>query len=55
MRLEPRAEETTVTIEEDVVSGPGRLLPAPLRLPALTWRNKEAMQRLAYLVERRQR
>ncbi len=40
-------------MEEDVASGPGVLVPAPLRSPALDWRNVEALRRLAYLVERR--
>ena len=55
LRLEPHADGTRVSIEEDVVSGPGRLVPAPLRLPVLAWRNTETMRRLAYLAERRQR
>jgi hypothetical protein len=54
LHLEPHEDGATVTIEEDVVKGPGLLLPAPLRLPVLTWRNTETMRRLAYLVERRQ-
>jgi uncharacterized protein YndB with AHSA1/START domain len=54
LHVEARGGETTVTIEEDVVSGPGKLLPAPLRLPLLSWRNTETMRRLAFLVERRQ-
>ena len=54
LRLEPHAEGTRVTIEEDAVSGPGRLVPAPVRKPMLVWRNTEAMRRLAFLVEHRQ-
>jgi hypothetical protein len=55
LRLEPHASGTTVTIEEDVVTGPARFLPAPIRHPALHWRNTETMRRLAFLVERRQK
>ncbi len=40
-------------IEEDAVSGPGVLVPKPLRGLTLKWRNVETLQRLAYLAERR--
>jgi uncharacterized protein YndB with AHSA1/START domain len=53
IRLEAVGPETDVVIEEDAVSGPGRLVPRPLRTPLLTWRNVEALRRLAYVVERR--
>ncbi len=42
-----------MVMEEDVKSGPGRLVPMPLRVPALDWRNSETLRRLAYLAERR--
>jgi uncharacterized protein YndB with AHSA1/START domain len=45
--------DTEVTIEEDVVAGPGLLMPKALRDPQLHWRNTEALRRLAYIVERR--
>lgn len=51
--LRPRGEETEIVIREDARSGPGRLLPAPLRHPMLKWRNVESLRRLAYLAERR--
>ena len=54
LRLEPHGDGTRVTIEEDAVSGPGRLVPGLVRKPLLAWRNTEAMRRLAFLVERRQ-
>ncbi len=54
LHIEAHDDGTTVTIEEDVASGPGRLMPAPARHPLLTWRNTESMRRLAFLVERRQ-
>jgi uncharacterized protein YndB with AHSA1/START domain len=54
LTIEPHPEGTSVTIEEDVESGPGRLVPSPARQPLLAWRNTETMRRLAFLVERRQ-
>ena len=52
-RLRPRGPETEVIIEEDAVSGTGRLLPKPLRDPPLAWRNVETLRRLAFVAERR--
>ena len=40
----------TVEIREDVVTGPGVLVPAPLRQLALAPRNRESLRRLDYLV-----
>lgn len=53
IRLEAAGAETNVVIEEDAISGPGRLVPKLLRTPPLTWRNVEALRRLAYVAERR--
>ena len=53
LTLEAVGEGTRVTIEEDAVEGPGRLVPAPLRAPMLKWRNTETLRRLAYVVEGR--
>ncbi len=53
IRLEPIGSETRVVIEEDVVSGPARLVPTPVRQAGLGWRNVETLRRLAYLAERR--
>lgn len=54
MRLDPeKGGGTTVTMSEDAVSGPGRLVPSPIRQPGLAWRNTECLRRLAYLAERR--
>lgn len=44
---------TEVTLEEDVTSGPGRLIPKPVRDLAMGVRNAEALRRLAFLAERR--
>jgi hypothetical protein len=51
--LHPRGPETEVVIEEDAVSGPGRLVPKPLRDPPLAWRNVETLRRLAFIAENR--
>ena len=51
--VHPRGAETEVVIEEDAVSGPARLVPAPLRQPPLAWRNVETLRRLAFVVEGR--
>lgn len=54
IHLAPREGGTEVVIVEDATRGPGLLVPAPLRAPAIAWRNTETLRRLAYLVERRQ-
>ena len=51
--LEAQGAHTHVTIEEDAVSGPGRLVPAPLRHAPLAWRNVETLRRLAFIAENR--
>jgi uncharacterized protein YndB with AHSA1/START domain len=51
--LEPVGADTRIVIEEDAAAGPGRLVPEPIRRPALDWRNVESLRRLAYVVERR--
>jgi uncharacterized protein YndB with AHSA1/START domain len=53
IRLTPLGDETEVTIEEDVSSGPATLVHKPVRTPPLHWRNVETLRRLAYLAERR--
>ena len=55
LRLDATPGGTEVTMTEDVVSGPGALVPKPLRSPVLARRNVEALRRLALLVENRQR
>ena len=42
---------TRVVIEEDAVSGPGKLV--PMRRPGVKARNVETLRRLAYIAERR--
>ncbi len=53
LELEPEDGGTLVRIHEDVTSGPGRLVPAPLRHVQLGWRNTETLRRLALVAERR--
>lgn len=53
IRLEASGADTEVVIEEDAATGPGRLVPKPLRDAPLHWRNTETLRRLAYLAERR--
>jgi uncharacterized protein YndB with AHSA1/START domain len=53
IRLEDLGAQTRVLIDEDVVSGPGRLLPSALRQPLIKIRNTEALRRLALLSEGR--
>lgn len=40
-----------IIMREDVVSGPARLIPYPLRGPLIFQRNVESLRRLAYLAE----
>lgn len=53
VRLEAVGDRTRVTLLEDAVAGPGRLVPKPVRTPMIAWRNTETLRRLAYLAERR--
>lgn len=52
--LEPVGSSTTLTIEEDAVSGPAVLVPKPVRDVQLRLRNDETLQRFAYVAERRE-
>ena len=53
LELEAVGAGTRVTIHEDAVEGPGRLVPGIVRGPMLKWRNTETLRRLAYVVEGR--
>ena len=53
LRLTAVGSDTEVVIEEDIVHGPARLVPKPVRTPPLAWRNVESLRRLAFLAERR--
>lgn len=51
--LTPQGADTLVSLSEDAVSGPGRLVPSPVRQPMLHVRNVEALRRLAAIAEGR--
>ena len=51
IEVTPSAKGCTVTIIEDVVAGPGKLLPRPVRTLVLDPRNKETLRRLAFIAE----
>ena len=51
--LTPQDGDTLLEMREDAVSGPGRLVPPPVRAPMIGWRNVEALRRLACIAERR--
>jgi hypothetical protein len=53
IRLTPVEDGTEVTMEEDAVQGPARLVPGPLRQVGMIPRNREALRRLAFLAEGR--
>jgi len=53
LTVEADSAGSLVTIEEDVVEGPGRLVPAPLRSAAIKIRNVETLNRLRYIAENR--
>jgi uncharacterized protein YndB with AHSA1/START domain len=56
LTVTPRdAGSCTVAMAEDAVTGPGTLLPRPLRQLAIGPRNVEALRRLAFLAEGRHR
>ncbi|MBT9255076.1 SRPBCC family protein [Phycicoccus sp. MAQZ13P-2] len=53
IELSATGDGTRVSLREDVVSGPSRVLPVPLRQAAIHPRNVESLRRLALLAERR--
>ncbi|MGL5910793.1 MAG: SRPBCC family protein [Phycicoccus sp.] len=55
IRLDPVGEQACVTIEEDASSGPGLLVPLPVRQAAIVPRNHESLRRLALVAEGRHR
>ena len=46
---------SVVSIAEDAIAGPGRLLPRPLRQSLIAPRNTETLRRLAFIAEGRHR
>ncbi|MDQ2739364.1 MAG: SRPBCC family protein [Actinomycetota bacterium] len=53
IEIDSRPDGCRVTISEDVVKGPGLMIPKLLRSALLNWRNGESLRRLAFLAERR--
>lgn len=53
MRLRAVGVRTEVQITEDVVAGPGVLVPRLVRNPQIHWRNIETLRRLALVCEGR--
>lgn len=53
IELRPVGAETEVVIEEEPVSGPGALVPPPVRGLSLRWRNSETLRLLAFIAEGR--
>lgn len=51
--LSPDGPSTVVTMVEQATEGPGALIPKPVQDVQLHARNREALQRLAYVVEGR--
>jgi len=51
--LVPKDDGTLVELREQVVAGPGRLLPRPAQDVPLMVRNTETLRRLAYIAEGR--
>jgi hypothetical protein len=51
--VEAASAGCAVTIEEDALEGPGRLVPKPLRAAAIKVRNVETLKRLAFIAENR--
>ena len=49
--LEPRPTGCLVSMAEDAIGGPLRLVPAPVRAALIRPRNVESLRRLAYLAE----
>jgi uncharacterized protein YndB with AHSA1/START domain len=53
VEVEDRGMTSVVSIEEDLVGGPARLVPRPARWVVLQARNRETLRRLAWLAEHR--
>lgn len=53
IEIEPDRGGSLVRIREDATQGPGALVPRPLRQAAIVPRNRESLQRLAFIAEGR--
>ena len=54
LRLEDDGAGCTITMSERAVSGPGSKVPDAVLEPLISWRNTEALRRLALIAEGRQ-
>jgi hypothetical protein len=52
-RVAAHPDGCQVTIHEQAVSGPAKLIPAPVEAAMLKWRNTETLRRLAFIAEGR--
>ena len=52
LTLTPHGDDTLLEMQEDAVTGPGKLVPSPVRGPLIGWRNVEALRRFAAIAER---
>ena len=50
---QPDGDGSLATIEEDITDGPARLIPQPIRLPAIEVRNRETLRGLARVATKR--
>ena len=53
IEVEPTPTGCRISIEEDAVEGPGRLVPSAVRQPLIHVRNVETLRRLRFLAEGR--
>ncbi len=53
LSVEASSAGCVVTMEEDALEGPARLMPKPIRAAAIKLRNVETLKRLAYIAENR--
>lgn len=51
--LQTEGSQTRITIDEEVVDGPARLVPSVVTSAAMKWRNTETLRRLGFIVEGR--
>lgn len=53
LEIDDLGATSVVSIEEDLATGPAKLVPRPARSVLLVLRNRETLRRLAWLAERR--
>lgn len=55
LHVRPAGDETLVRIQEEAAAGPALLIPRPIRTLVLYLRNRETLDRLAFLAEGKRR